>query len=472
MRHSFILIFLSFMLFLLCSKNPTGSSTNNLSISEYQQIMEAVIPQVENIRGLDFLRDVHLALMSRNQYAASRYSSSSEALDLYSVELKQIGFIPEDMDDLGQAVEYYNANFAAAFYVPGTDSIYVINPEKYEDVEFEFYVAHELTHALQDQHFNPFTSYVHPFISQSASNSDFYLSQLSVIEGDASLSGYLYFINQYTLMTERNLVDTFFNESERFYQNINSIEDPKFLDITQNFPYTLGEYFIGEKKISQGWEEINKLYHSNRISSTAEIITGKPVSLISFDFSKFVPAMLEDTRKLRFADDDTHGPVMLMALISEYTDVTHCKNAFGWRGDRVFYVLKDNDKYGSFVWALEFQTDEDTEYMMNAFDKLLSNRRLSNTAPEKVDSTDKITFTHPGISTTLFNLGTTLLWVENVSNPTEIAGLFVPETLAKSSSSKQKNFSTLPKEEKWKLLRRHIAENQPRLNERILKRSR
>lgn len=423
------------------------------------------MPHVENIRGLKFLRDVHLASMSRSQYAASRYSGSSEAANLYSMELKQLGFIPEDMKDFDQAVDSYNENFAAAFYVPGTDSIYLINPEKYDDVEFEFYIAHELTHALQEQHFNPFTSYIHPVISQSASNSDFYLSQLSVIEGDASLSGYLYFIKQYTFMSEQELVDTFFNESELFYQNINEMQDPKYLNITGMFPYVLGEYFIGKKKVSQGWEAVNKLYHSNRVSSTAEIITGKPVSLTSFDFSKFVPDMLEDTRKLRFADDDTHGPVMLMALISEYTDVTHCKDAFGWRGDRIFYVLKNNDKYGSFVWALEFHTSNDVEFMMNTFDKLLSNRRLSNTTPQKKDSTNMITFTHPGITTTLFNLGTTLLWVENVSNPTEIAGLFKSEALAKTSSV-QKNYSTLPKDEKWKLFRR-ITDNQPRPNNRL-----
>lgn len=462
MRHSITLVSVSCILFFLCSKNPTGPS-----IQKYQQTMVAVMPLVENIRGLNFQRDVHLVSMSRSQYAASRYSSSSGATGLYSVELKQLGFIPEDMDNFGQEVESYSENFAAAFYVSGTDSIYVINPEKYEDIEFEFYIAHELTHALQDQHFNPF-AYIYPFTSLSASNSDFYLSQLSVIEGDASLSGYLYFINQYTMMTEQNLVDTFFNESERFYRSINSLGDLRFLQISQNFPYFVGEYFIGKKKVAQGWEAVNKLYHANRVSSTAEIITGKPVSLKSFDFSKFIPDMLEDTRKLRFADDDTHGPVMLMALLSEYTDITHYKNAFGWRGDRIFYMLKDNDKYGSFVWALEFQTGEDAEYMMNAFDKLLSNRRLSNTKPEKADSTDMITFTHPGITTTLYNLGTTILWVENVSNPTEIAELFVSEQLAKSSS-RQENFSTLPKEDKWKLLRKHITDNQPLMNKVLLK---
>ncbi len=443
------------MLFFLCSKNPTSPE---ISIEKYKQKMLALMPQVENMRGLNFLRDIHLVPMSRSQYAASRYSSSSEANNLYSVELKQLGFIPEDMDNFDQEVESYSENFAAAFYVSGTDSIYVINPEKYEDIEFEFYITHELTHALQDQHFNPF-SYIYPFISQSASNSDFYLSQLSVIEGDASLSGYLYLIRQYAIMTEQNLIDTFFNESERFYQSIDTLGDLRFLKVSQNFPYIVGEYFIGKKKISQGWEAVNTLYHSNRVSSTAEIITGKPVSLKSFDFSKFIPNMLKDTRKLRFADDDTHGPVMLMALLSEYTDITHYKNAFGWRGDRIFYMLKDDDKYGSFVWALEFQTDEDAKYMMSAFDKLLSNRRLSNTFPEKINSTDMTTFTHPGITTNLCNLGTTILWMENVPNPTEIAELFVSKLIAKSSS-KQENFSTLPKEEKWKLLRRHITDNQ------------
>ena len=116
---------------------------------------------------------------------------------------------------------------------------------------------------------------------------------------------------------------------------------------------------------------------------------------------------------------------------------------------------------------MEFETDEDANYMMNAFDKLLSNRRLSNTTPEKVISTNMITFTHPEIYTTLFNLGTTIIWVENVPNPTVIAELFVSEALAKSSST-QENYSTLSKGDKWNLLR-HIVENQFPLKERLSK---
>lgn len=462
MKRNFPLILV--LLLFMCSKNPTSPS-----ISKYQYLMSVVKPKVEEYRGLSFLREVHLALMSRSQYAASRYSGSSQTTDLYSVELKQLGFIPDTMENLGGTVDSYNENFAAAFYVPGTDSIYIINPDNYESVEFEFYLAHELTHALQEQHFNPFTPYIYPTLSQSASNSDFYLSQLNVIEGDASLSGYLYLINEYTDISENELAETFFSECEDFYKNISTVEVPRYLDITRKSPYILGQYFVAVNKLAQGWKAVNKCYHSVRVSSTAEIITGRSRPMVLFDFSKLYPVLLEDTRKLKFADDDTHGPIMLMALISQYTDAEHCKNAFGWCGDRIFYVCKDDQKYGSFVWALGFLTEEDAAYMMDAFDKLLSNRRFSNTSPERISSSaNSITFTLPEITTTVLRQGTTILWIENLPNPMQVAELILPEVLAKSRTGKT-DYSTLPKEEKWKLLRENMGRHQFRMDQFQLK---
>lgn len=446
------ILFIACTSFLLCSpENPSGPS-----IDKYRTILESVQVKVQNIRGLTFQRKVHFAILSRNEYANRNNSYSSPVMQFYSRELKQLGFIPDTMNDLGKQVESYDEQFVAAFYVPGTDSIYVIDADNYNQMRFEYYTAHELTHALQEQCFNPFAGFVYPALSQSKYNSDFYLAQLCVTEGDACLTMDYYYITEIDRMSEQDLFDSYTSGLESFYSSIGDAEIPRYLEISKSAPYVLGLGYVARKKQSDDWAGVNDLFNAKRISSTAEIITSVPGQLVSFDFSKISPILLKNARNLKFADDDTHGPIMLMALLSDYTDVEHCRKAFGWQGDRIVYVLKDDNTYGSFVWALSFQTVEDADYMISALDNLISDRKLANSLPVREENVNSITFTLPGVTTVLIKQNNSIIWVENVENPSQIASLLQPGALAKIAVDE--DYSTISKEGKWRLLKKLVAE--------------
>jgi len=64
----------------------------------------------------------------------------------------------------------------------------------YNDTELNVLYSHELTHALQDQHLG---IEFHRFSRYSVYNSDAYIAQTALLEGDARSSIYTYFISTY-----------------------------------------------------------------------------------------------------------------------------------------------------------------------------------------------------------------------------------------------------------------------------------
>lgn len=452
----FIFLSLLFVFVLCAEKNP--SITGIKDQRYYQSLLEEVKSDLAKVRGLNFKRQLRLNVLTSDQFANYNGSNSSAVLDFYSIELKQLGFIPDSMKNFGQQLNSFYNNFAAAFYVPGTDSIYLINPDDADEIELRYYLAHELTHAIQDQNFNAFSNFIYPSRLMSFGNSDFYLANLCVSEGDANLSGDFYINEVFGNMSQKDICNFYSVQMDSFLIELKNTEAPQFLSIRGMSPYILGQCFVGNKFLADGWTGVNSLFHSNRVLSTAEILTFSPSELSVFDFNKVSSLLLDNTINLNFADDDTYGPVMLMALLNKYVDFEHCKNAFGWQGDRILYVFKDNSSYGSFVWALNFNTTQDAAYIINAFDSLLSNRMLSGTLPVRAKSQDSITYTHSQITTTLVQKETSVIWIENAVSADVVAALFDSDALAKTSNER-KDYSTLPKNEKWKILKKMMEKN-------------
>lgn len=429
--------------------NPT--SATGLSIEPLLPIINLAKTDVQKIRELSFTRTVNVGLLTREQYSKlnNEYTDTQKLSNVVR-SFKQIGFIPDTFSNLGY-FESSSDNFAGAYYMPGTDSVYIIDPDIIDPNNMYFYLAHEFTHALQEQYFNPFTNYIYSGAIQSTLNSDFYLSWLSVYEGDASLSGLYTFFNaniENAFKETENYINTYHN----FYDSLTTYSIPRYIDIQGLAPYYLGEQFVLNLYKTDRWNSVNKLYHSNRVTSMSEIITGQAVKPYVFDFSDIMSLLLQHTTKLVYANDDTYGPLMLMALLSENVDLAHCKNAFGWQGDRLAYTLSDNQAYGSFVWAMKFATAEDAEYIRGKLDTLYTARNLGRvTAIRSVDSTGT-SFKSSAAATFLQRNGSFVYVIENVADKQEmLAALDTGLVLAKNASCVQ-SYSTVSFDTKKKVL--------------------
>ncbi len=439
-----------FFLQLSCNdSSPTGPS-----IDKYKKIIELAREKVQETRGLQFIRPVNAGILTREQYSSYNDQWSNSNTSLIMKEFKQIGFIPDTFTNSNYMSEN-DDSFAAAFYIPGTDSLYIIDSDKNTDDDVFVYTVHEFTHALQEQHFNPFANNVFPAFSQTSQNSDFYISQLCISEGDASVTMKVAdFSRFYQTSAAFDSTYSYFKEyRDYYYSELAAQTIPRYLHIQGYAPYIIGPWFILNIYNKDGWPKINTLYHANRVHSTADIINLTNTTPYVFDFSKIIPLLLQNTTKLIIADDDTYGPVMLMALLNELVDSKHCEKAFGWKGDRFAYTLSDDQKFGSFVWAIEFAAEDDAQYITDKLDQFLSSRKLSGVAATRTAATDSITFTSSNTSTLLKRNSTTVLWIENVNEKDSVLSLLSHPILARHSAT-EKNYSTVSFDDKQKVLDR------------------
>jgi hypothetical protein len=402
--------------------------------ARYLSMIEDVREKVQSVRQLHFLKPISVGIITRDEYAGNmiNYPRYYEA---YTVMLKQLCLIPDTMRDVGSYVRAFNAGFPAAYYSWGTDSITLINPADYDTIVLKEIIAHEFSHALQDQHFNIDFDASIPYRSTSNFNSDYYTVGRCLAEGDAVTSelNYLKSIGLFSL----NIQVYCKNKFDSYFDSLSLNNFPQFLKIKSMFPYKAGAAYVAKIQRNEGWKSIDSLYHAKRALSTAEIVTGESFEPSEFDVSPLVKDWYSNSINVKFADDDNYGPVWLMAILNKYITRTDCSKAFGWRGDRFVYMLNDDSQWGKFVWALNFKEGSDAVHMFQLFDTLITSRVLGgNITVRKEISTDSlIQFNSGSIKTCLIRNDRNLFWIENIEDPVTVASSIMPNILVKRGNT-------------------------------------
>ncbi len=185
------------------------------------EINESAATQIErgleSVRGLTFRAPVPMEVKSPEelrQYLEAeiaRQYTPDEVRGLQRV-YERLGLLAPDVD-LGQAlVKLYTAQIAG-FYDPHAGKLFLVPsgmPPVGWTVSFmqfvlrrdlvnEMLLAHELTHALQDQHFGTLAA------ADDPSNDDRSLAIHAVVEGDATLAGFAYLFGG---LPENSLLDS------------------------------------------------------------------------------------------------------------------------------------------------------------------------------------------------------------------------------------------------------------------------
>jgi hypothetical protein len=349
--------------------------------------------------------------------------------------LKQLCLIPDSVPDIGSYIRDFNAGFYVAYYSWGTDSITLIEPADHDTVVLKEIVAHEFTHALQDQHFNLDFDASIPYQSTSNFNSDYYTARRCLAEGDAFTSelSYLRIIGKFSL----NIQVYCKNKLDGYFDSLSFNSFPQFLSINSKFPYKAGPAYVAKILRNEGWKSVDSLYHAKRALSTAEILTGESFEPSTFDVSSLIKNWYSNCINVKFADDDNFGPVWLMAILNRYITRTECTKAFGWRGDRFVYMLNDSNSWGKFLWALNFKESADAVTMHKLFDALLTSRVLAGniSVRTEINKDSLIEYTSGTVKTSLIRNGCNVFWVENIDDPTSVVSSIVSNKLAKKGNT-------------------------------------
>ena len=161
------------------------NQSDGLNQTELNATVARAMARVEVIRGLEFKQAVPVEIETRESFAADRANRTTDAAlrRFDNVKFEALFLVGEDDDSID--VQNQNAGTSVlGFYSPARGAIVVIS-ESGTDLQLdELTLAHELVHALQDQHFN--------LSRYNARTRDAANGESGLIEGDASLVEYRY----------------------------------------------------------------------------------------------------------------------------------------------------------------------------------------------------------------------------------------------------------------------------------------
>src|SRR5262245_37608140 len=135
---------------------PAASAVAS-SVEDPAALVARIQPAVEELRGLKFKRPVAVKTVSPAEaraYFADRAKTEwpEERVRLDQRVYEQLGLLPAGFDLLGSVLDVLEEQ-ALGFYDPGSDVFSVVEGSLSSSIA-PVLVAHELTHALDDQHFD------------------------------------------------------------------------------------------------------------------------------------------------------------------------------------------------------------------------------------------------------------------------------------------------------------------------------
>lgn len=145
--------------------------------------IRAIVAELAEITGLPMKREVPVSIMSRRdleRYLDKRIRKSAKPAEIRADELTLtwLGLVPPDFDLAKSTVDLLTEQAAAFYDYKKKKLVLLENPLG----EFDrFILAHELAHALADQHYA-----IGKFMNDKAVNDDESTARMAVVEGQAS----------------------------------------------------------------------------------------------------------------------------------------------------------------------------------------------------------------------------------------------------------------------------------------------
>jgi hypothetical protein len=321
-----------------------------------------VLRETSEVRRLAVLRAVRSGAQSREEIERMLVrnldrDSTPEETRAAELTLKKLGLLPADFR-LRPFIVRLLSEQVAGYYDPRTREFYLAD---WIDLDAQKpVIAHELTHALQDQHFD-----LRRFERWPKHDSDAELAAHALIEGDATVTMMQYVSRD--LRRQLAMLRSLFAGGAGSTEVYDSA--PRVLRESLVFPYTQGSAWAGAVHRRGGWELVSAAY--KRLPASTEQIL-HPEKYFAGEAPARV-ALRDLSRSLgagwRMIDHDVNGEWGCYLLLDEWlrsADVSR-RAAAGWGGDR--YALYTGPRAGDalVVQKTVWDTAADAEEFFDAY---------------------------------------------------------------------------------------------------------
>jgi hypothetical protein len=346
------------------------NATDGLSASEREAVVARTMARVERIRGLEFDREVPVEVVDRETYVADENVTATAFEEVVWEALLLVG---EDRSVAATFEAFYGGSVQGS-YVPSEDRIVVVSDAARPRLDRRT-LAHELTHALQDQHFGT----VFDRRNRTGTH-DERLGWQGLLEGDA---GYVEDLYERRCRTEWSCLARPTSGPGA------SLDGDRGVYVAVYQPYSDGPAFVHRLRERGGWAAVNAAYADPPTSSTAVI---HPARYPDWSPERVRISDRSTSNWSRFdrsPSGTTVGEASLFATVwaNGGTEPFHLQRpsrphrtynythpvTTGWVGDRL--VPYRNDTATGYVLRTEWATTGDAAAFAIAYRDLLRTRR-------------------------------------------------------------------------------------------------
>ena len=306
---------------------------------------DAVLKEMSQITGLPIKATLKKKIVNRADMR--RYLTDSlhaeytpEEIHQQEATLKAFGLVSREFN-LGAFLVSFYTEQAAGLYDQHTKTMLIadwVAPEMQQMV-----LAHELTHALQDQNFD-----LQKFLDAVRKNEDAANARQAVVEGYATAAMMQKLIGSVSLAELPTLGPMMEQVVRMQTQEFPAFTGaPFFFRFQALFPYTQGISFMQKGLGKGGWPVLNELF-SRPPTTTKEIFQpdvhfdGKSLRRI-----RLAPSPLVKVSGLRVVDENSMGELGYYTLIGQMISEAEAKSVGpGWEADAyIVYEYPETGRY-------------------------------------------------------------------------------------------------------------------------------
>lgn len=337
-----------------------------------------ILKIVSRLRELDIKQPVQSAFKTKDEIEQSIIrdldeNTPPEEFEATQKTLTKLGLVSKSFRLRDYVVQLLREQ-VAGFYEPKTKEFYLAAWLPVS--EQKRVIAHELVHALQDQHFN-----LRRFERWPKGDSDAELAAHALVEGEATLVMIQYDFEQQGMKLDLSkigaLTDGMIEQDgdgdAKSYPVLAGA--PKVLKENLQFPYLYGAGFVGAVLKSRSWRGLDTSYVTLP-SSTEQIMHPERFldrdDPVKIEMPDLAGALGADWKK---ADGDVNGEFGYLVALAEFIPKRAAKAAAaGWGGDR--YALYENTVTGALLLGqfTTWDTESDAKEFFDAYSERTDKR--------------------------------------------------------------------------------------------------
>lgn len=338
--------------------NETAPSSASAETTE--DVLTRVKAGVAELRDLAFLQPVEAEYLSPTELTdyLQELMGEEERKELHQLDelLSILGLVAPDVDLIDLYLDLLAEGVLGAYNTEDGRLVVRLQADAIGPSQ-ELTLAHELTHALQQQHFD-----IHSLLEDAEGDFDRGLAVSALAEGDATLLELLY-LRSNSLSPPEIPASPVYDSAPQVIQDL------------LLFPYTAGLRMLTQNFGDEGWDDIDASYQTpprstEQVMHPEKYLDAEPPLHVTLpDVS---PVLGQDWTPIY---SSTGGQFLIQNYLDSRLSTREAtRAASGWGGDS-FALYSDAGDNRLLLWAFRWDSQDDAEEFFDAHAELLEESR-------------------------------------------------------------------------------------------------